>query len=202
MTRWLRSTTNMVRSTTTGYARWRCQSEYPHGAAACSSSSSFCDVAGRECCRFAIDVLLAVTTPPVEWNAANLVTIRAPIVLLTGRLVAVGFTVALLHQIWYAGVGGWLDATFSLSAVVALHIVGEPKRVSLADVVSLGGASLTRFCARRARTIANRYTAASTPHRSSMITGQATGVSPMPPRSSGRRRMMPVINSGVPDAQR
>jgi hypothetical protein len=109
---------------------------------------------------FLVDALLVVTTPLVEKNPAKLLAVRAPLVLSMARLVVLGFAVALLHQIWYAGVGGWPDATLSVSVVVALSIVGALERIRPTAVASVAGALLTRYGAGGTRAIANDYTAA------------------------------------------
>ena len=76
------------------------------------------------------------------------------------RLVVLGIAVALLHQISYAGVGGWPDARLSVAVVLVLSIVGALERISPTAVASVAGALLTRFCAAGTRAIANDYTAA------------------------------------------
>jgi hypothetical protein len=118
---------------------------------------------GRAVLAFLIDALLVVITPLVEKNPAKLLAIRAPLVLSMARLVVLGFAAALLHQIWYAGVGGWPDATLSVSVVLALPIVGALERISPTAIVSLAGALLTRFGAGGTRAIANDYAPAPTP---------------------------------------
>ena len=79
------------------------------------------------------------------------------------RLVVLGIAVALLHQISYAGVGGWPDARLSVAVVLVLHIVGALERISPTAVASVAGALLTRFGAGGTRTITNDYTEAPTP---------------------------------------
>jgi hypothetical protein len=54
---------------------------------------------------------LIVTTPLVEKNPAKMLATRAPVVLSMARVVVLGFAVAVLRQVWRAGIGGWPDAT-------------------------------------------------------------------------------------------
>ena len=89
--------------------------------------------------------LLIVTTPLVEKNPAKAVTTKAPVVLSMARVVVLGFAVAMLRQVWLAGISGWPDATVSISVVLALPIVGALERVAPSDVVLLARSLVGRF---------------------------------------------------------
>ena len=89
--------------------------------------------------------MLIVTTPLVEKNPAKVLASRAPVVLSMARVVVLGFAVALLRQVWRAGIAGWPDATLSMAIVLALPVVGALERVGPREVVSLAKTMLERF---------------------------------------------------------
>ena len=108
-----------------------------------------------------IDALLIVTTPLVEKNPAKTLAQRAPVVLSMTRVVVLAFAVALLHQIWRAGVAGWPDATLSMAVVLALPTVAALERVRPSDTIALARTLIGRFGQGGVREIANAYAAPS-----------------------------------------
>ena len=110
--------------------------------------------------RLLVRGLLIVTTPLVEKNPAKAVTTKAPVVLSMARVVVLGFAVAMLRQVWLAGIAGWPDATVSISVVLALPIVGALERVAPSDVVSLAQSLVGRFGAGGVRPAWSAYAAA------------------------------------------
>jgi hypothetical protein len=108
------------------------------------------------------DGMLVIATPLVEKNPAKLLATRAPVVLSMARVVVLGFAVAMLRQIWRAGIAGWPDATLSISVVLALPVVGALERVRPSEVVSLARAMVGRFGHGGVRTMGSTYPTPST----------------------------------------
>jgi hypothetical protein len=106
--------------------------------------------------------LLIITTPLVEKNPAKALAVNTPVVLSMARVVVLGFAVALLRQIWRAGIAGWPDATLSISVVLALPVVGALERVRPSEVISLARAMVGRFGHGGVRTLGSTYTTPST----------------------------------------
>jgi hypothetical protein len=61
------------------------------------------------------------------------------------RLIVLAFAVALLCQIWRAGIAVWPDATLSIAIVVALPVVGALDRAKASEVVSFAKALVGHF---------------------------------------------------------
>ena len=111
----------------------------------------------RRAASLVIDGLLIVTTPLVEKNPAKTLATRSPVVLSMARVVVLGFAVAVLRQVWRAGIAGWPEATLCISVVLALPIVGALERVRPMDVVSLAKTLVGRFGHGDVRSVANVY---------------------------------------------
>jgi hypothetical protein len=139
--------------------------------------------------RLLVSGLLIVTTPLVEKNPAKTLVSHAPVVLSMARVVVLGFAVAMLRQVWLAGIAGWPDATVSISVVLALPIVGALERVAPSDVVSLAQSLVGRFGTGDVRRAWSAYAAAATePSKFDDHRSDATGFavpSDEPPKSAG-----------------
>ena len=94
---------------------------------------------------YLVQGLLILTTPLVEKNPAKVLALRTPVVLSMARVVVLGFAIAVLRQIWRAGVAGWPDATLSIAVVLALPVVGALERVQPTDVLALTQTLVGRF---------------------------------------------------------
>jgi hypothetical protein len=105
-------------------------------------------------------VIVAAVTPlleknPVKAKAAR--TFGVPMVFSMARLIVLGFAVAMLHQIWFAGVAGWPDATLSIAVVLAMPTLSAMERVRPGQVLDLTRALLGRFGEGGVRTIGSVY---------------------------------------------
>jgi hypothetical protein len=67
---------------------------------------------------------LTVLSPFLEKNPLKTFMLDVPVVFSMSRLIVLAFAIALLRQIWRAGIAGWPDATLSIAIVVALPVVG------------------------------------------------------------------------------
>ncbi len=101
--------------------------------------------------------LVATVTPLLEKNPLKTLTIDAPIVFSMARLIVLAFALAMLHQIWRAGVAGWPDATLAIAIVLAIPVLGALDRVEARDVLALAGTLLGRFGQGATRAIGSVY---------------------------------------------
>ncbi len=90
-------------------------------------------------------LLLTVLTPLLEKNVLKKLAIDVPVVLSMSRTIVLAFAVALLRQIWRAGIAGWPDATLSVAIVLALPLLGALDRLAPADALAIAETLLTRF---------------------------------------------------------
>lgn len=90
-------------------------------------------------------VLLAVLSPLLEKNPIKTLTLDVPFVFSMSRVIILAFAVALLRQIWRAGIAGWPDATLSIAIVLALPIVGALDRATPRDLLAFAQSVVGRF---------------------------------------------------------
>ena len=90
-------------------------------------------------------ILLTLLTPLLEKNVLKKLAIDVPVVLSMARVVVLAFAVALLRQIWRAGIAGWPDATLSIAIVLALPLLSALDRVAPADALAVAESLLARF---------------------------------------------------------
>jgi len=90
-------------------------------------------------------IALAALTPLLEKNVMKTWTLDTPVVFSMSRVIVLAFAIAVLRQIWKAGIAGWPDATLSIAVVLALPIVGAMDRMKPADVMELAKTLMTRF---------------------------------------------------------
>jgi len=105
-------------------------------------------------------VMVAAVTPLLEKNPAKALAARAfgvPMAFSMARVIVLGFAVAMLHQIWRAGVAGWPDATLSISVVLAMPVLSAMERVRPGQVVELAKALVDRFGVGAGREMASVY---------------------------------------------
>src|SRR5205823_2916987 len=93
----------------------------------------------------------------LEKNAVKALSVEAPLVFSMSRLILLGFAIAMLRQIWLAGIAGWPDATLSIAVVLALPILGALERVDPAKTLDVARALLARFGAGAARATGSVY---------------------------------------------
>src|SRR5439155_27338276 len=60
-------------------------------------------------------VLVAVVTPLLEKNPVKIASFAHPLVFSMARLIVLAFAVGVLHEMWYAGVAGWPEATLAIA---------------------------------------------------------------------------------------
>jgi hypothetical protein len=102
---------------------------------------------------------LAALTPLLEKNVIKTLSVDTPVVFSMSRVIVLGFTVAMLRQIWYAGIAGWPDATLAIAVVLALPILGALEKVDPSQVVDLAKTLVGRFGAGDVRRLASAYAA-------------------------------------------
>jgi hypothetical protein len=97
---------------------------------------------------FAKALILAIATPLLEKNASKTFASRSldvPMVFSMARLIVLGFAIAMLREVWKAGVAGWPDATLSIAIVLALPILGALERATPAETLAFAKALVERF---------------------------------------------------------
>lgn len=100
---------------------------------------------------------LAALTPLLEKNVIKTLSLDVPVVFSMSRVIVLAFAVAMLRQIWRAGVAGWPDATLSMAIVLALPLLGALERVKPTDAVELAKTLLARFGVGGVRRIGGVY---------------------------------------------
>lgn len=65
---------------------------------------------------------LALLTPLLEKNVLKTASLDVPMVFSMSRVIVLSFAVAMLRQVWKAGIAGWPDATLAIATVLALPI--------------------------------------------------------------------------------
>jgi hypothetical protein len=90
-------------------------------------------------------VLYAVVTPLLEKNVMKTMATDAPVVFSMARVIVLGFAVAMLRQIWHAGVAGWPEATLSVAIVLSLPVLSALQHVKPSDVLELSKVLIGRF---------------------------------------------------------
>ena len=90
-------------------------------------------------------MLYAVVTPLLEKNVLKTMATDAPVVFSMGRVIVLGFAVAMLRQIWHAGVAGWPEATLSVAIVLALPVLTAIEHAKPAEMVELAKTLISRF---------------------------------------------------------
>ncbi len=108
---------------------------------------------------------LALLTPLLEKNVLKTASLDVPMVFSMSRVVVLSFAVAMLRQLWKAGIAGWPDATLAIAIVLALPIVGALERCAPEQVVGLTRTLLNRFGVGAARGLASVYAASREPSR-------------------------------------
>jgi hypothetical protein len=88
---------------------------------------------------------LALLTPLLEKNVLKTLALDIPVVFSMSRVIVLAFALAMLRQIWRAGIAGWPDATLAIAIVLALPILAAIERASPADALELAKTLLGRF---------------------------------------------------------
>ncbi len=88
---------------------------------------------------------LLIVSAFVEKNVAKRVGFRTPVVFSMTRLIVCAFAVAMIRQVWKAGIAGWPEATLSVAIVLAIPVSSALDRVRASDVVRLAGTLIGRF---------------------------------------------------------
>jgi hypothetical protein len=101
--------------------------------------------------------LIATLTPLAEKNPTKCTSSAAPLVFSMTRLIVLAFAIGLLHQIWFAGVVAWPEATLAIAVVLALPILGALEHAAPHDVLDVVNALLDRFGVGRARDVAAAF---------------------------------------------
>ena len=93
-------------------------------------------------------LLLAIATPLLEKNAEKTAAARSlkvPVVFSMARVIALAFAISMVHESWYAGIGGWPEAALSIAIVLTMPILSALERVTPDEAISLAKAMLGRF---------------------------------------------------------
>jgi hypothetical protein len=102
-------------------------------------------------------VAVAALTPLLEKNVIKTLALDLPVVFSMGRVIVLAFAIAMLRQIWTAGIAGWPDATLSIAIVLAIPVFGALERVKPAEVVTLANTLINRFGVGMTRTMGSVY---------------------------------------------
>lgn len=108
----------------------------------------------------ALPLLLALVTPLLEKNPAKRLAEPGGLTMVfsMARCIVLGFALAMLHQIWRAGVAGWPEATLSIAVVLALPVLAAMERVKPEAALALAGALVRRFGEGAARPMGSVFT--------------------------------------------
>jgi hypothetical protein len=102
-------------------------------------------------------ILVATLTPLVEKNPTKLTSSAAPLVFSMTRLIVLAFAIGLLHQIWFAGVVAWPEATLAIARVHALPHHGARERAPPPHLQDRANALLGRFGVGSARDVVSAF---------------------------------------------
>lgn len=97
-------------------------------------------------------------SPLLEKQPLKLFAIKAPIVFSMTRLIPLGFSVAMIRQVWKAGVAGWPDAITIATCILALPLLEALSRVDPEKVLGFGEVLLNRFGVGDARKMGSVFT--------------------------------------------
>jgi hypothetical protein len=90
-------------------------------------------------------IVVAALTPLLEKNVLKTMALDVPVMFSMSRLIVLTFAVAILRQIWRAGIAGWPEASLAIAIVLALPILGALERVEPRDVLEVGKAFIGRL---------------------------------------------------------
>lgn len=90
-------------------------------------------------------IVFALVTPLLEKNPAKTLMLDAPYIFSMSRLIVLAFAVAMLRQIWRAGVAGWPEATLAMTIVLAIPVLGALGRATPRDVLEVAKTVVGRF---------------------------------------------------------
>ena len=110
-------------------------------------------------------IAMTLITPLLEKNVLKTASLDVPIVFSMSRVVVLAFAVAMLRQVWIAGIVGWPEATLAISVVLALPVVGALERCAPDQVVDLTRTLLNRFGVGDARTPGGVYAVTTEPSK-------------------------------------
>src|SRR5690242_1742213 len=110
-------------------------------------------------------LLTALLTPLLEKNAIKTLSIDTPVVFSMSRLIVLSFAIAVMRQIWRAGIAGWPDATLAIAIVLALPMLGALERVRPTEVVELAKTLVSRFGVGAVRSMRSVYGAEREPSK-------------------------------------
>jgi hypothetical protein len=110
-------------------------------------------------------ILLAVLTPLLEKNVIKTLGVEAPVVFSMSRVIVLAFAVAMLHQIWHAGIAGWPEATLAIAIVLALPMLAALERVKPSEVVALAKTLVNRFGVGNTREMTSVYAESAEPSK-------------------------------------
>ena len=110
-------------------------------------------------------LLYALLTPLLEKNAIKTLSINTPVVFSMSRVIVLSFAIAVMRQIWRAGIAGWPDATLAIAIVLALPLLGALERVRPTDVVELAKTLVSRFGVGAVRSVRSVYDAEREPSK-------------------------------------
>jgi len=108
---------------------------------------------------------LAIVTPLLEKNVVKTIGFDVPLVFSMSRVIVLGFAIAMLHQVWYAGIAGWPDATLAISIVLALPILAALEHVKPSEAVAFAKTLVNRFGVGEVRAMAAVYEASAEPSK-------------------------------------
>jgi len=92
--------------------------------------------------------VLAIVTALREKNPAKTVTAPTGIVFSMARVIVLGFAIAMVRQMWRAGIAAWPEIALAIVIVLALPILSALDRVNAGEVVALAKVLLERVGAR------------------------------------------------------
>lgn len=125
-----------------------------HAFIACCTAVRRGAIVTSHCIR---DGLAAVLTPLLEKNPTKIASFSLPLVFSMTRLIVLAFAIALLRQIWRAGIVAWPEATLAIAVVLALPILTAIEHAAPADVLELAKVLVGRFGEGAARNVASAY---------------------------------------------
>lgn len=82
-------------------------------------------------------VVVFIVSWVVEKNPSKQLYAFSPVMMSMTRVTVAAFTIAMLHQIWYAGIVGWPESTFCIALVLALPLMSAFDKLGAGSVVDV-----------------------------------------------------------------
>lgn len=111
----------------------------------------------RSCVAWIRALVGIVVSAITEKNPAKVLASTTPVVLSATRIIIVAFAIAMLRQIWKAGIAGWPEAWVTIACMLALPLIAALEALGPKVTIEVFEKLLDRFGTGAARTITSVY---------------------------------------------